>query len=350
MSPKAFAALFAGFLVGLATSVATASRNSSGVYTLPSGNPVVAGTVISDVVHNTTMGDVATELTNSLDRQGRGAMQAQLKGISGNVGAPSFTFSGDTDNGLYRASTNVPAMSADGTLVQDWTSQGTRLYDAGVFGNLSTTSNLGDGGVFPEANRNQLTAVPATNFVSYGMGTYRTSQSGNNIGLTARVRVDGGSGWNGLEVGWSYDVDSTIGAGASVFLSQNSVKLSKPLRIDATDPASTAGSKNTLHASNIVKAWARVSSGGAGASSVLGGFNVASVSEVAPSAIRVTLAESVPTSYAVVVTGEASRVFCATTSQATGSFDVQCWNDVTAAILDPLVNTFTFSAILIGAQ
>jgi len=48
------------------------SRNSAGEYSLPAGNPVAASTVISSTWANPTMEDVANEITNSLDRNGRG--------------------------------------------------------------------------------------------------------------------------------------------------------------------------------------------------------------------------------------------------------------------------------------
>jgi len=55
------------------------SRDSNGDYTLPAGvNPVVAATTITDDWANTTLQDVATALTDSLDRQGRGAPLANI--------------------------------------------------------------------------------------------------------------------------------------------------------------------------------------------------------------------------------------------------------------------------------
>ena len=45
-------------------------RNGSGTYSLPAGNPVVTGTVISSTVQNTTMSDVATALTQSIASTG----------------------------------------------------------------------------------------------------------------------------------------------------------------------------------------------------------------------------------------------------------------------------------------
>jgi hypothetical protein len=54
-------------------------RDSSGNYTLPTGNPVVSGTSISSTAHNTTMADVRSEITDSLCRSaGKGGMLAPL--------------------------------------------------------------------------------------------------------------------------------------------------------------------------------------------------------------------------------------------------------------------------------
>lgn len=54
------------------------SRNGSGVYSLPAGNPVVTLTQISSTWANTTLTDIATELTNSIDKGGRTAPTANL--------------------------------------------------------------------------------------------------------------------------------------------------------------------------------------------------------------------------------------------------------------------------------
>ena len=52
-------------------------RNGSGTYSLPAGNPVVTGTIISSTTHNNTMSDIASEMTNSVDKDG----QTVLTGI-----------------------------------------------------------------------------------------------------------------------------------------------------------------------------------------------------------------------------------------------------------------------------
>jgi microcystin-dependent protein len=53
-------------------------RNAQGVYTLPAGNPVVAGTLIETTWANPTMSDIAAALTGSLPRDGSAPMTADL--------------------------------------------------------------------------------------------------------------------------------------------------------------------------------------------------------------------------------------------------------------------------------
>lgn len=47
------------------------SRNGSGTYSLPAGNPVVTGTTISSTTHNSTMTDIANAITQSLSNDGQ---------------------------------------------------------------------------------------------------------------------------------------------------------------------------------------------------------------------------------------------------------------------------------------
>jgi hypothetical protein len=78
------------------------ARNSSGVYTLPAGNPVVTGTTITSTWANGTMSDIATEITNSLDRAGRGSMTAPFKSVDGTTAAPGMVFGSETTTGISR--------------------------------------------------------------------------------------------------------------------------------------------------------------------------------------------------------------------------------------------------------
>lgn len=95
-------------------------RNASGTYSLPSGNPVVAGTTIEASWANTTLSDVANELTNSLSRTGAGGMLAPFRLSDGTVGAPGIAFLNETSSGLYRPSASNVSMAVSGVQAMTW--------------------------------------------------------------------------------------------------------------------------------------------------------------------------------------------------------------------------------------
>jgi hypothetical protein len=94
-------------------------RDSSGNYTLPAGNPVVTGTTIASSWGNTTLNDIGSVLTNSLDRNGNGHMLAPLTVPNGVVGAPSLAFNSDTTTGFYLISAGRIGLAVGGVLVLD---------------------------------------------------------------------------------------------------------------------------------------------------------------------------------------------------------------------------------------
>ena len=54
------------------------SRNGSGTYNLPAGNPVVTGTTITSSWANTTLSDMATALTGSIAADGQTPITGNL--------------------------------------------------------------------------------------------------------------------------------------------------------------------------------------------------------------------------------------------------------------------------------
>jgi hypothetical protein len=54
------------------------SRNGSGTYSLPAGNPVVTGTTITTTWANTTLNDIASALTGSVAADGQTPMSSSL--------------------------------------------------------------------------------------------------------------------------------------------------------------------------------------------------------------------------------------------------------------------------------
>src|SRR5574341_175442 len=78
------------------------ARNAGGTYSLPLG-PVATGTTILSTWANTTLNDLAPELTDSLSRSGKGGMQAPLGLQDGTLGGPGLAFNLELSTGLRRA-------------------------------------------------------------------------------------------------------------------------------------------------------------------------------------------------------------------------------------------------------
>ena len=99
-------------------------RNGSGTYSLPAGNPVVAGTTIEASWANTTLNDVATEMTGSLSRAGSGGMTGPLRLDAGTAAVPALAWSTETTTGLYRAGTNDVRLAVATSDVMRWQAAG----------------------------------------------------------------------------------------------------------------------------------------------------------------------------------------------------------------------------------
>ena len=105
------------------------SRNGSGTYTLPAGNPVVTGTVISTTWANNTMNDLASAMTDSVAADGQTPMTGPLNMNSNKVtNLATGTISGD---GINFTQFNTPTFggavtcSTTLTVVGDTTMSGT---------------------------------------------------------------------------------------------------------------------------------------------------------------------------------------------------------------------------------
>lgn len=121
------------------------SRNGSGTFTLVSGNPVVTGTVISSTVHNNTMSDIASALTQSIAADGQTPVTANIPMNSKKItGLAAATTSGDalsygqtgmgplsgttgSFSGLVAASVGATLgnFAVAGATVLDWYEEGT---------------------------------------------------------------------------------------------------------------------------------------------------------------------------------------------------------------------------------
>lgn len=161
-------------------------RNASGTYSLPSGNPVVAGTTIEAAWANNTLSDVGNELTNSLSRQGTGGMLAALRLADGSVTVPGLAFVSETTTGFYRAASNDMRMAILGSDVWAATSSAFTISKAVT---LSVASNLGTPSAVTLTN---ATGLPVATGIS-GLGTGVAAALAVNTGSAGAFVVNGGA-------------------------------------------------------------------------------------------------------------------------------------------------------------
>ena len=136
-------------------------RNGSGTYTLPSGNPVVAGTTIEATWANTTLNDLATEMTGSLSRSGSGGMTGPLRLDAGTAAVPALAWSTETTTGLYRAGTNDVRLAVATSDVMRWQAAGVSVTGTlGVTGAATLSSTLAVTGTTTLTGAATLTANP----------------------------------------------------------------------------------------------------------------------------------------------------------------------------------------------
>jgi len=92
------------------------SRNGSGTYVLPVGNPVVTGTTITSNWANTTFSDVATALTGSVAADGQTPMTGPLAmGNNKITGVANGTAATDVATIYQISNPNITGGSIDGT-------------------------------------------------------------------------------------------------------------------------------------------------------------------------------------------------------------------------------------------
>ncbi|NDG20076.1 MAG: hypothetical protein EB117_17685, partial [Betaproteobacteria bacterium] len=183
-------------------------RNASGVYTLPIGNPVVPGTTIQASWANTTMEDLANEVTNSLSRTGAGGMLAPFRLADGSITTPGVAYLNETNTGFYRSGAgsvwaavlgvNVAQISSTGFLVASgkaFTAQGNATVGGtfGVTGAATLSSTLGVTGATTLSST--LGVTGAVN-LSSTLGVLGAVTLSSTLSVTGAITASGGVNGN----------------------------------------------------------------------------------------------------------------------------------------------------------
>ncbi len=336
------------FVVLNTTPQVFASRNSGGTYSLPAGNPVVTGTTISTTWANNTLNDVATETTNSLDRNGRGGMLAPLALSNGTSGAPSLTFTSEPTSGLYRAASNDLRMQVASTYIQKWSATGTIIPGVGantpltvtaVSGTTNAVIATGSAGGSGAVLTGGITGagVSAQGGATSGPGVYSVAGGGNSNGVittgsgsASGINATGGatgpggtflagggtaSGVNATGTGGGAGVAGTGGPNTAGGYFVNGTAATASTRQDAIQavngdvdldgvayPTSTVAIKNRLTPGNFIRVQGSFTDNGTNTPATTGAFNVSSVAQNIGGPTTVTFAQAFSaTTYTVVV-------------------------------------------------
>ena len=189
------------------------SRNGSGTYSLPAGNPVVTGTTISSTWANTTMTDLAAALTDSVAADGQTPMTGNLdlnthkiaNLVAGTASGDAIefaqfktpTFTGNvtmssTGFALIPAGTTAerPVSPANGQIRYNTTTSQFEGYQGGAWGQLGGgATGAGGDEVFVENSR-----VVTTNYtIPVGKSAESVGPITINSGVT--VTVSSGERW-----------------------------------------------------------------------------------------------------------------------------------------------------------
>ena len=147
------------------------SRNGSGTYSLPAGNPVVTGTTIASTWANNTMNDLASAMTDSVAADGQTAMTGNLNLNSNkivNVADPTLAQDAATKN---YSDTTYLAKASNLSDVANATTSRTNLSAAASGANSDITSLTGLTTPLTVAQGGTGAATLTANNVLLGNGT-----------------------------------------------------------------------------------------------------------------------------------------------------------------------------------
>lgn len=335
------------------------SRNTGGNYSLPTGNPVVSGTTITNTWANGTLGDLASEMTDSLNRSGKGAMLAPLKIVDGTAAAPALTWAADPDSGIYRAGDGDVRMQVDATQTQKWTTTGVTIPVAlTASGGITATGTSSVTG----AVTINTTVAPVSNSGAAGFQLKPGSLDHVYLEFYADTAAPSTrSGYIGYpDAGGSeLTLENQMTGGDLRVTSPGSVIVgTQQLKMNGSAPSSSTAITNALTSKNIVKAWALISVPGGGSTSatITDGFNVSGAS-VSGSTVTLSIASTINlagVAFVDAATGAGIQVIGRGVVTASNTVLITCRNlgsaPPTSFDIQASAATTTIQVMVLGAQ
>jgi len=190
--------------------------------------PVVGGTTIESAWANGMMTSFGQDVTESLDRYGRGGMVASFTLVDGNASEPGWAFTTEPNTGMRRSSAAEVILGILGTGVMRWQPNTAAIWTGSAWETIITSGTPGQVGVTPgttdgdtlEWNSgnwviSSLKMVPAGTAdqtlrwddtagawaVTSGLSVDETG----NVDMTAALSVIGGSTLGGVTLTGAFD-------------------------------------------------------------------------------------------------------------------------------------------------
>ena len=256
------------------------SRNGTGTYNLPAGNPVVTGTVIASTWANSTLTDIASALTGSVAADGQTPMVGDLDMNTNKiVNLEPGTVAGNAiEYDQFVAATTTAVNITGGTI--NGTTIGATTPSTGAFTNLSASGTLTVTGVATFAANSQFNGTGALKVPVGTTGQQPTPATGMLRFNTTSTKFEG---YNGTAWG---SIAAPAGSNTQIQYNDSGIfGASSALTFNGTILAATAVTTDTLKTTTgvlatqngmtgIAKAWVNYN---ASTQTIRASFNVSSV-------------------------------------------------------------------------
>jgi hypothetical protein len=215
------------------------SRNGTGTYNLPAGNPVVTGTTISSTWANNTLTDIATALTGSLAADGQTTATGNLKmgnnrvtGLSDGLASTDAATVSQVTAAVAGLGT-MSAQNANNVAITGGTITGATINNTSIGATTAST------GAFTTFTASGTASFTSTGAVKVPVGT--TAQQPSPV--TGMIRFNsttslyegyGASAWGALGGG-------ATGGGSDQVFNLNDQVVTTDYTIASTKNASSAG-------------------------------------------------------------------------------------------------------------
>ena len=332
------------------------SRNGSGTYTLPAGNPVVTSTTISSTWANNTLTDIATALTGSLAADGQTTATGNLKmgnnrvtglsdGIASTDGATVSQVAASVA-GLGTMSTqNANNVAITGGTINGTTIGATTRAD-GKFTTLAANGDVtftSTGAVKIPAGTTGQQPTPTTGMIRYN------STNSQFEGYFASAWGSLGAGAAGSNTQVQYNSSGVL-AGSSALTFNGTTLATTTVQSTTSQSTTLSDGTNSTSTTNAIqgsaKAWVNFNGSTA---AIRASYNVSSVTRSAAGTYTINFTTSlVDADYAVNATCSAnsgnnymipiySTGSGAVVNTPTASaFTLGTWNNSFATMLDPV--------------